>query len=610
MSLPSVEQYLDLVSRKHPKELGSLASYNFLKDGNDFITHTGTSAFVFEAMSGSKKFAVRFFIRAESQTSPRYQQLSHYFLGKHLPWLVPFLFLNNEVTINGQLYPVVLMDWAEGVPLNEFVDTHLYHPEELSLVQEQLVALHHNMEANGMAHGDLKYNNIFVQPDYSLKLIDYDTMYIPVFEGQKSTEIGSPGFQPLKRLNAHFNEKVDRFSVWVLLASLEAIKAEPLLWSQMESGGLNNDHSLFTLSDLFKPQQSTLVHQLRSLDSGALHFYLDQFLGYATTSDLDEIPKPVLFDNSSKAANALAANGSSPKARGIDIGKNVEPPKNGSSYSKPANGQPRKEEEAILEFSAEPSRVREGESSTLRWKVKGESDISISHLGAVTEKWGSRSIAPRQSTRYELKIGGLSKSLAVEVEPMAIPKPEATPQKRRQHRIAATEQKKAPNWRLIGIVAAALFVIALVVFFLPRQRNDSNMATASISMAEAAPAFSPESVKRFLEGLYGAYNQRNLSSIVSHYAPFVNEYYESKTVSQDSLRSMITDLFITPAAYSCTPDYSTLKVESVDDKCRVRLTIKEKLQTDKSSPAEEYTTDIQYVIDPSYKIVAEKSSPK
>jgi hypothetical protein len=163
---------------------------------------------------------------------------------------------------------------------------------------------------------------------------------------------------------------------------------------------------------------------------------------------------------------------------------------------------------------------------------------------------------------------------------------------------------------VIGAAAAVLLLILTVAFLLPKRNNAPDTAMASVSLPAATPVYSPEAIKKFLQGLYGAYNQRDLTAITAHYAPFVTEYYESRTVSQDSLRSMIQDLFISPAAYSCTPDYSTLKTEVVDEKCKVELTIKEKLQPDKNSPAEEYTTKIQYVIDPSYKIVAEKSLAK
>ena len=48
------------------------------------------------------------------------------------------------------------------------------------------------------AHGDLKPDNILVQADGSLTLVDYDGMYVPAMQGQKSRELGSPDFDTVQ----------------------------------------------------------------------------------------------------------------------------------------------------------------------------------------------------------------------------------------------------------------------------------------------------------------------------------------------------------------------------------------------------------------------------
>lgn len=96
--------------------------------------------------------------------------------------------------MDGEYYPVVVMNWAKGTPLNEYIDKNLRCPDALSVVQEKLVRLQNSMEDKGIAHGDLKYNNIFVDEtdSHTLRLIDYDTMFISSFAGKKALRSAAP----------------------------------------------------------------------------------------------------------------------------------------------------------------------------------------------------------------------------------------------------------------------------------------------------------------------------------------------------------------------------------------------------------------------------------
>ena len=73
----------------------------------------------------------------------------------------------------------------------------------------------------------------------------------------------------------------------------------------------------------------------------------------------------------------------------------------------------------IASFSAEPSTIEPGQSSTLRWSISGATDMSIDHgIGAVQSQ-GQRQVFPRTSTTYALTVrgpGGMdSRSVTVQV---------------------------------------------------------------------------------------------------------------------------------------------------------------------------------------------------
>jgi peptidoglycan-associated lipoprotein len=85
----------------------------------------------------------------------------------------------------------------------------------------------------------------------------------------------------------------------------------------------------------------------------------------------------------------------------------------------------------ISSFTAEPSTIEPGQSSTLRWSISGATDMSIDHgIGAVQSQ-GQRQVFPRTSTTYALTVrgpGGMdSRSVTVEVSnaPPPLPPPSA-----------------------------------------------------------------------------------------------------------------------------------------------------------------------------------------
>jgi peptidoglycan-associated lipoprotein len=84
----------------------------------------------------------------------------------------------------------------------------------------------------------------------------------------------------------------------------------------------------------------------------------------------------------------------------------------------------------ISSFTAEPSTVEAGQSSTLRWSISGATDMSIDHGVGAVQSSGQRQVFPRTSTSYTLTArgpGGMdSRSVTVEVS-SATPPPPAPP---------------------------------------------------------------------------------------------------------------------------------------------------------------------------------------
>jgi len=74
----------------------------------------------------------------------------------------------------------------------------------------------------------------------------------------------------------------------------------------------------------------------------------------------------------------------------------------------------------ILRFTANPSTIRAGQSSTLVWQIENAESAEISGIGRVDPRGGTSTVAPTRTTEYKLtarnRLGEVSESVTVVVE--------------------------------------------------------------------------------------------------------------------------------------------------------------------------------------------------
>jgi peptidoglycan-associated lipoprotein len=95
----------------------------------------------------------------------------------------------------------------------------------------------------------------------------------------------------------------------------------------------------------------------------------------------------------------------------------------------PAAPAPAPAKATINSFSAEPTSIERGQTSTLRWSVSNATEISIDGGIGTVQSTGSRRVAPQNSTTYTLSASGPggSDSRSVTVEVSAPPPPPPPP---------------------------------------------------------------------------------------------------------------------------------------------------------------------------------------
>lgn len=294
---PTLSQYNKVIQQQGSDAFRTLNNLFFIPARTSPIKiynfGSGSFAVVFKALENSKEIAIRCFIGSDNDYVERYRKIDNYLRNIDESWKVNIQFLDNEIKVDGKYYPVLKMDWVDGLLLNKYIDNNLYNNDALSKLQKQFVKISTNLEANKIAHGDIQCGNIIVKEingKPKVKLIDYDGLYIPFFSGEKEKERGRSEFQHPNRSYFGFNEKIDRFSFWVILCALEALKYDKTLWQETTKGGFNTlDNMLFEGSDFTNPNHSKLFQRISNLNQPSLNFYIAKLKLSLNTSNIEKL---------------------------------------------------------------------------------------------------------------------------------------------------------------------------------------------------------------------------------------------------------------------------------------------------------------------------------
>ncbi|MCE9567976.1 MAG: hypothetical protein K8U57_38740 [Planctomycetes bacterium] len=234
------------------------------------IARSGGFADVYQLRStAGKSWAVKCFTKEVSQLNRRYQAISEHLAQARattkLPFMVDFQYLDGDLRIGSERYPILKMTWVEGKLLHEFVRERLDTPavlEKLSVIWHKLSQ---NLRAAKIAHGDLQHGNVILVPtDGGVlpQLIDYDGMYVPALEGTPASEIGHANYQHPRRDDDRFHFEMDRFPLLLIYTAIRCLAVGGRkLWEKFDNG----DNLLFKEADIKEPANSPLFRELWSL---------------------------------------------------------------------------------------------------------------------------------------------------------------------------------------------------------------------------------------------------------------------------------------------------------------------------------------------------------
>lgn len=268
MSYPLISEYIEAIKSAEDnfKELSYLRTV--LGDDGLPIMNAGGFSVVFKMKDerDGKLYAVKCFTKEQKGRSESYKLIADELEFVSSNYLTPIKYLERELFVDTEQsdeteFPVLLMDWVDGVPLNEYIQDRINDQYSLELLSDNFNTLAAWLITQPFSHGDLKPDNILIKEDGSLVLVDYDGMYVPAMKGQMAREIGSPNFRHPLRSNNFFDIHIDDFPIALIALSLKAIALNPVLWTDFECG----DKLLFDDNDFRNINNCGVIAALQPL---------------------------------------------------------------------------------------------------------------------------------------------------------------------------------------------------------------------------------------------------------------------------------------------------------------------------------------------------------
>ena len=263
---------------------GELAVYDRGGRAGMPVVSAGNFAAVYRVCNQGRSFAVRCFTRAVNDQHERYGQLGAFLRATLPPAFVEFEYVEQGILVAGDWYPIVKMEWVNGEPMNKFVQSNLNAPNSLQIIAARWRGLVSALRSLNIAHNDLQHGNVMVQQDRSLRLVDYDAMFLPQYAGQTSPENGHQHFQHPLKTSQNYNESVDNFPALVIHVSLLALAADPGLWDQFH----NDDNLLFRRVDYGDPANSQCFQALKNSQDETVR-YLTSYLEQCCASQVEAV---------------------------------------------------------------------------------------------------------------------------------------------------------------------------------------------------------------------------------------------------------------------------------------------------------------------------------
>lgn len=295
-SFPSAEDYVKAVQHQESFTSDELRRAEFVVDRVWRVPKpaAGTSAVVFKALVDGEEQALRFFIRPDVSNGDRYGAIQEHIAGRDLTSCVAVSrWFDDAIRINGRLWPVLRMEWVNGRPLNQHVESLVEQGDTAAIgaLATEWRALVRRLQDSEFAHGDLQHGNVLVDRGGALRLVDFDCSWITRFHGQPPpTETGHRNYQPEGR---PWGPWMDTFPGLLVYTSLVALSKNPLPWDVLN----DDENMLFRREDFVPPHQTPAWWHMASIRDDELDQLAGRLReccvpGWSASTGLEDLLRP------------------------------------------------------------------------------------------------------------------------------------------------------------------------------------------------------------------------------------------------------------------------------------------------------------------------------
>jgi len=254
---------------------------------------SGQFAVVYKGVDvDGKSWAIRAFTSECRDRQEHYDEISAHLKVHKMRCLVDFEYHDASIrSTDGKWYPLVVMDWVEGMTLFNWVDSKCKVGKGASIAKavQHWASLVSELTDAEIAHCDFSQVNVLVTPRGYLKLVDYDGMCVPALAGRRNLEIGVRPYQhPQRDEQTLLSSNLDNFSALLIYVALRALAADTSLWTRhlTQSG---YDKLLFRSEDFADCEQSALYQDLtNSPDPGVRDLAVKLFS--LAKGNMDDVP--------------------------------------------------------------------------------------------------------------------------------------------------------------------------------------------------------------------------------------------------------------------------------------------------------------------------------
>ena len=201
MRYPLLSEYTEAI-RKAEDSFNQLSDLRPVLNGKgDPVMAIGDCSVVFKLqdVNNMRLYAVKCFTQEQPRRAEHFQKIAERMERSSFPYLLRFRYLERELFVDTtqsdeEYFPVLLMDWTEGITLDTYLKNHLHDCYALQLLSFRFCRMSAWLLSQPFAHGNLKPDNILVKEDGSLVLVDYDGIFVTSLSGQPPQEPVSPDF--------------------------------------------------------------------------------------------------------------------------------------------------------------------------------------------------------------------------------------------------------------------------------------------------------------------------------------------------------------------------------------------------------------------------------